>query len=289
MLGRIGGLVDEWIARRVDPDDRLKQIQTPTNEFGYDSFGFNREFVRRALLPAKWIYRHYFRVQCFGTEKVPSAGRVFLIANHSGQLPLDAAMILLSMLVDKQPPRMVRTMVERWVAQIPFFSYLFARWGQIVGIPDNCREVLENEEAILVFPEGVRGISKTFDRAYELQEFGLGFMRLALEMGVPIVPVAVVGAEEQAPALANLTSVGGLIGAPAFPVTPTFPLLGPLGVVPLPTKWSLDFGDPVPMDAHGPDAAEDPILVNRLAEQVRGTVQRMIDGRLARRRSIWFG
>jgi 1-acyl-sn-glycerol-3-phosphate acyltransferase len=141
-----------------------------------------------------------------------------------------------------------------------------------------------------VFPEGVKGVGKYFKDRYRLARFGRGgFVRIALRTGAPIIPCAVVGAEEIHPVVAKANFVGRPLGFPYFPITPTFPALGPLGLVPLPTKWFLDFGDPLSLSEYGPEAADDPILVNRIAEKVRGTIQGLIDGRLARRRSIWFG
>ena len=155
---------------------------------------------------------------------------------------------------------------------------------------ENGERLLRRGELVGVFPEGVKGVGKPFRQRYQLARFGRGgFVRLALRTGAPIIPCAVVGGEEIHPMLARADLVGRPLGLPYFPLTPTFPWLGPLGVVPLPSKWSIDFGDPLPTTGFGPDAADDPILVNRLAEKVRGTIQRMIDGRLARRRSVWFG
>ena len=148
---------------------------------------------------------------------------MLLVANHSGQLPFDAAMIGVALLIDEEPPRASRAMVEKFVPTVPFVSTFMARWGQITGTPENCRRLLDDEEAILVFPEGARGISKPFSQRYQLQEFGLGFMRLALETGTPIVPVAVIGAEEQAPALSTSSRSPGCSACPAFPVMPLPP------------------------------------------------------------------
>ncbi len=155
---------------------------------------------------------------------------------------------------------------------------------------ENGERLLRRGELVGVFPEGVKGVGKPYKNRYQLARFGRGgFMRLALRTGAPIIPCAVVGAEEIHPVLAKADWVGRPLGLPYFPITPTFPLLGPLGVVPLPTKWSIDFADPLPTIEYGPEAADDVILVNRLSERVRSTIQRMIDGRLARRRSVWFG
>jgi 1-acyl-sn-glycerol-3-phosphate acyltransferase len=175
-------------------------------------------------------------------------------------------------------------------ALLPFLAPILAKGGEVRANPENGERLLRKGELVGVFPEGVKGVGKYFKERYRLARFGRGgFVRLALHTGAPIIPCAVVGAEEIHPVIAKANWVGRPLGLPYFPITPTFPVLGPLGVVPLPTKWSIDFADPLPVDQYGPGAAEDPILVNRLSEQVRSTIQHMIDGRLARRRSIWFG
>lgn len=250
----------------------------------YDSFGYHPEHIKYIAPFARFLYRKYFRVQTYGMEKVPE-GRLLLIANHSGQIPLDGMMIATSLLLDREPPRLVRSMVEKWVPELPFVSYLFARWGQVVGIPENCRILLERSEAILVFPEGVRGISKTYEQRYQLQEFGLGFMRLALETNTPIVPVAVIGAEEQAPALFNFKGLARLIGAPSFPITPTFPWIPLLGLLPYPVKYHIYFGDPMTFtgDAHDEDQ-----VVEAKVKRVKNIIQEMLNEGLARRTSIFF-
>ncbi|MFN2164900.1 MAG: 1-acyl-sn-glycerol-3-phosphate acyltransferase, partial [Anaerolineae bacterium] len=190
---RLQEWAQEYVESISDPllTKRLESLQARLNEFGVDPFGFDPEMVKYAAPFVHFFYRTYFRVETHGIENVP-AGRVLLIGNHSGQIPIDGAMIVGSMLLDATPPRMVRSMVETWVPSLPLLSYLFLRWGQIVGTRENCRMLLEADEAILAFPEGVRGINKPFSRRYQLQEFGLGFMRLALMTGAPVVPVAVV-------------------------------------------------------------------------------------------------
>ena len=174
--------------------------------------------------------------------------------------------------------------------RLPVLAPLLSKSGSVRANPENAERLLRRGELVGVFPEGVKGVGKHFRERYKLARFGRGgFVRIALRTGSPIIPCAVVGAEEIHPVVAKADWVGKPLGLPYFPLTPTFPWLGPLGVVPLPTKWSIDFADPIPMDGYGPDAADDPILVNRLAEQVRSVIQRLIDGRLARRRSLWFG
>lgn len=175
------------------------------NEFGYDEFGLSRESFRSAAKIARWLYRNYFRASAFGIENIPPSGRVIFVSNHSGQLPFDGLVIASAAFLEPPQPRLVRSMVEYFVPTVPFASYLLSRWGQITGTPENCRRLLSSDEAVLVFPEGARGISKPFSKRYQLADFGTGFMRLALEMQAPIVPVAVIGAEEHpSPVIAPL-------------------------------------------------------------------------------------
>lgn len=262
---------------KEDLEERLRSTREPT-EYGVDSFGFSVDTVLDAMGPVIWLYKHYFRVEASGMEKVPK-GRVLLIANHSGQLPLDAAMIGIGMLVEADPPRVVRAMIEKWVPTLPVVSTLFARVGQVVGTPENCRRLLEHEEAILVFPEGVKGISKMFTQRYQLQEFGLGFMRLALETNTPIVPIAVIGAEEQAPAFANLKPLAKVLGFPVFPITPT------ILPIPLPTKYRIRFGDPITF--HG-RADDDDAELEKRVKVVKAAIQSMLEQGLKARKAVFW-
>jgi 1-acyl-sn-glycerol-3-phosphate acyltransferase len=258
--------------------DQLQALARTENEYGVDPFGFNLDYSLAAVAPLLWLYRRYFRVETHGIEKIPR-GRVLLISNHSGQLPLDGAMIGVAMMMEASPPRAIRSMVEKWVPTLPYISTLFARVGQIVGTPENCRRLLEANEAILVFPEGARGIAKLWPQRYQLQEFGLGFMRLALETNTPIVPVAVIGAEEQAPALLDIKPVAKLLGFPAFPITPTgLPF-------PLPTKYRLYFGDPLYFTGRPDD--EDTEL-DKKVRIVKTAIQGMIHQGLKERRGIFW-
>jgi 1-acyl-sn-glycerol-3-phosphate acyltransferase len=192
---------------------------------------------------------------------------------------MDGAMIGVAMMMEAHPPRAIRSMVEKWVPSLPYISTLFARSGQIVGTPENCRRLLESGEAILVFPEGARGISKLWPQRYQLQEFGLGFMRLALETNTPVVPVAVIGAEEQAPALVNVKPIAKLLGFPAFPLTPTgLPF-------PLPTKYRLYFGDPLYFTGRPDD--EDSEL-DKKVRTVKSAIQGMIQQGLKERKSVFW-
>jgi 1-acyl-sn-glycerol-3-phosphate acyltransferase len=258
----------------TEVDERLRKIPTELNEYGYDRFGLHPESARRSLLMAALLYRYYFRVETFGIEDVPS-GRVLLVSNHAGQLPADAAMLGAAMFLEAEPPRIARGMGEYWIPQLPFVSVAAIRAGNTVGTPENCAALLEAGECVMVFPEGVRGMNKTFRERYRLQRFGLGFMRLALETETPVVPVAIVGSEEQQPGFANLEGLGRLLGMPALPITLGFPWLGPLGLLPLPVKYRIHFGEPLRFRGSGGE--EDAVIeekVGRVRSEILGLLER---------------
>lgn len=255
-----------------------------------DEFGYDPRFLAAMLPFLEFLYTMWWRVETAGVESVPDVGPAVVVANHSGVLPWDGLMVNLAIRHEHPAQRQCRMLALDMFALLPFLAPLLAQSGAVRANQENGERLLRSGELVGVFPEGVKGVGKAFKNRYRLARFGRGgFVRLALRTGAPIVPCAVVGAEEIHPRIASMDWLGKPIGLPYLPITPTFPLLGPLGLVPLPTKWSIDFGDPIPMDAFGADAAEDPILVNRLSELVRSTVQRMVDGRLARRRSVFFG
>ncbi len=262
---------------------RFRDIPTRLNENGVDQFGFDPEFAARMAPMLAWVYEHYFRVEPYDVDRVPD-GRCLLISNHSGQLPIDAVMIGLSVFLERTRPRVCRAMVEKFVSDLPFVSYFMERMGQITGTPDNCRRLLDAEEAILVFPEGVRGINKLFHERYQLKPFGLGFMRLALETKTPIVPVAVVGAEEQAPAIMNFKRIGKLFGLPAMPITPLM-ALGPIGLLPLPVKYRIYFGEPLTFTGDPND--EDAEIAHK-AKQVERAINGLLERGLRERKHIFW-
>lgn len=277
---------DELEAMASDPEleARLDRIPTKLGSYGVDPFGFDPAYLRKFVGFGAWLYRRYFRAQAFGIANIPD-GPCLVVANHSGQLPFDAMMINYAAFLEREPPRVFRSMVERFVPATPFVSTFIARTGQVLGTPENCRRLLEAGEAILVCPEGVRGLNKTWDKRYQLQRFGQGFMRLTLENRVPIVPAVVIGAEEQAPSFFNLERVGRLFGMPAFPVTPTHPLIPALGLLPLPTRYRIYFGEPMLLEGDSNDEDE---VIMRLVEEVRATMQRMVDvGLRAREHVFW--
>lgn len=263
-----------------DLDARIQSIQLHPNEVGFDPFGFDPRATRYALAVAALLHRRYFRTRVAGAENIP-AGRVMLIANHSGQIPLDGVVIGASMMLDASPPRFPRSMVEKWTAELPLVSVFFPRVGQVVGSPSNARRLLEQGEALLVFPEGSRGISKTFDKRYQLSNFGLGFMRLALETNTPIVPVSVVGAEEQYISLGNVAPLAKLLGMPAFPIIPQL-FFGMLA--PLPTRYHIRFGEPMSFEG---DPDDEDGVIGDMVWQVKAKVQAMVNEGLAGRTGIF--
>jgi 1-acyl-sn-glycerol-3-phosphate acyltransferase len=255
-----------------------------------DDFGFDPIYEQKVLPFFNFLYEKYFRVETDGIERIPADGRCLLVANHSGTLPYDGVMIKTAVKREHPAHRDVRWLAEDFIFHFPFLGSFSNRIGAVRACQENAERLLRKDSLVAVFPEGVKGIGKLFKERYRLQRFGRGgFIKLCLRTGTPIVPVAVLGAEEANPMLARVEYLSKAIGLPYFPVTPTFPLLGPLGLVPAPTKWRISFGEPITFDGYGPEAADDEILVGRLAERVRATIQGMLDRGVGERRSIWFG
>ncbi len=261
--------------------ERVQALRRGENEAGFDPFGFDPETARYVLSLVVFLHRSYFRSEVFGLENVPE-GRCLLISNHSGMVPLDAVLIAASLILDHNPPVLPRAMVEKWTQQLPFVAMLFARVGQILGAPDNARRLLEADHPLLVFPEGVRGIAKPFKKRYQLSDFGPGFMRLALETKSPIVPIAVIGAEEQYPSLGNLDKLARALGMPAFPLIPQVLLGVPL---PLPTRYRIYFGEPMSFEG---DADDDDAEIEAQVAAVRSTVQNMVLRGLGERKHVFW-
>lgn len=263
---------------------QLARIPNRLNEFGFDPYGMNPAWVRRLVLPAVLLYRFYFRTETFDIDRLPP-GRMLLVANHAGQLPFDGAMLAAALLLDAQPPRVARPMAEYWIPSLPWVSVAAARSGTLVGTPANCTHMLENGECVMVFPEGVRGINKPFSRRYQLQDFGLGFMRQALQTRSPVVPVGIVGSEEQQPGFANLEWLGRLLGMPAFPITLGFPWLGPLGILPLPVKYRIYFGEPMVFEG---DPSDEDAAVEARVKKVKAAILQLLDRGRRERRGVFF-
>jgi 1-acyl-sn-glycerol-3-phosphate acyltransferase len=282
----VRGAADEFAIQLLgrDFEDRLRRVAVPPTPAasGVDPFGLDPAWAKYAVGVAAFFHRFYFRTEVHDIDRVPS-GRVLLVGNHSGQFPLDGMIIGASLFLDAEPPRIMRSMVEKWTQTLPFVSTFFSRVGQVVGVPENARRLLDLGAAILVFPEGSRGISKGFAERYQLREFGLGFMRLALETDTPILPVAVIGAEEQYISLGNMDSVSGALGIPSFPLIPQ--LLVPGGQLPLPTRYRLYFGEP--MTFRGDPDDDDAVIEEKVA-RVRGQIQSMLNRGLKERENIFW-
>jgi 1-acyl-sn-glycerol-3-phosphate acyltransferase len=272
--------------RRLDAElaDRLDKAPLQLNDFGYDPYGFHPATARRLLLPSAVMYRYWFRVETHDIGRVP-AGGVLLIANHSGQFGYDGAMLAMAMLLDAEPPRLARGMAEHLFARTPFAGTSMARIGSMSGTPENCISMLEAGECVMVFPEGARGANKPFRKRYQLQRFGTGFMRLALETGVPIVPVGIVGAEEQQPGFANLEGLGRRFNLPSFPITISQPWFGLLGsAFALPVKYRMYFGAPLRFEG---DAWDRDAAIDEKIEAVRDAIRALLARGLAERKGIF--
>lgn len=255
-----------------------------------DDFGFDPIYDAKFKPVLDFLYTKYFRVETSGIASVPSSGRCLLVANHSGTLPLDGVMIKAAMKREHPSPRDVRWLTEDFIYHLPYLGSAMNRLGAVRACQENAERLLAKEQLVAVFPEGVKGIGKLFSERYRLQRFGRGgFIKLCLRTSTPIVPVAVLGAEETNPLLFRIEHLSKALGIPYLPVTPTFPALGPLGLLPAPTKWRILFGEPLDLSAHGPEAADDEILVGKLAERVRAAIQGMVDRALGSRKSVFFG
>lgn len=278
MLDKLRQIVLE-MGLSEEASQRIDNAPVKLNSAGFDPWGLQPSYAKGVVAVVEWLYRHYFRVETAGTENIPR-GRALVIANHGGQIPFDGMLLGLSLLLDANPPRIGRAMVERWAPSIPFVNTFFTRVGQVVGDPQNARDLLNNDECVMVFPEGVRGSGKLFNRRYQLERFGTGFVRLALETRTPIVPTAIIGCEETYPGVLHLKKLAKLMGAPYFPITPFFPLLGPLGMLPLPAKVTIRFGKPILFegDADAPDPE-----INRMVNEVKDAMKREIDLGLRKR------
>lgn len=269
----LAGPVEEWTELTRDLTETI--LRRASGEYHEDEWGFDEEFTEAVFPLFEFLYRTWWRVETTGVTNVPGHGRAVLVSNHAGAiLPFDAVMIAVAIQKEHPLPRWIKAMVLNWAFQLPFVSFVMRRLGGVPGNPANMIRLLGQEHPVLVFPEGQKGFGKPFSERYRLQRFGRGgFVEAALETGAPIVPVAVVGAEEIYPKLGESGPLARLTGAPYVPVTPTFPLLGPLGLLPLPSRWRIEFLEPIDLTGYGPGAVEDPSLVFDVSEQVRERIQ----------------
>lgn len=286
------------IARDVlGPDNARRAIDAVAvlsdrllGEYEVDEFGFDEELTDQFLAPVlRQLYRRWFRVEVSGVENVPSSGGALLVGNHSGVFPADALITQLAVLDEHPLHRHVRLLGGDLLFSLPIAGELARKSGSTLACSEDAARLLGRGELVEVFPEGYKGTGKPFTERYKLQRFGRGgFVASALAAQVPIIPVAIVGAEETYPMLANAGTLARLLNLPYFPITPTFPWLGLLGLVPLPSKWLIEFGDPIETHTYGAAASEDPALVFNLTDQVRETIQQSLYRLLTQRKSTFF-
>ena len=262
-----------------------------TGDYEIDDFGFDPDLTEHVLLPPlRPLYDKWFRVETRGLDNVPDVGGALIVANHSGTIPLDALMTTLALHDHHPARRSLRLLGADLVFTLPLVAPLARKGGNTLACNADAERLLTADELVGVFPEGFKGIGKPFSERYKLQRFGRGgFVSAALRTGKPIIPVSIVGAEEIYPLIGSSKALSRLLGLPYVPITPTFPWLGPLGAIPLPSKWIIEFGEPIET-AHlgGQAAAEDPMLVFNLTDQVRETIQSTLYTLLMQRRSVFF-
>ncbi|HET9172464.1 MAG TPA: lysophospholipid acyltransferase family protein [Actinospica sp.] len=261
-----------------------------TGEYEVDEFGFDQDLTENVLLNVvRPLYEKYFRVEARGLERVPGDGGALIVANHSGTLPLDALMTQVALWDHHPVGRHLRMLAADVVFTMPYVGSYARKAGHTLACNPDALRLLGGGEVVGVWPEGFKGIGKPFSERYRLQRFGRGgFVSAALRTGTPIIPTAIVGAEEIYPKIGDIKPLARLLGVPYVPVTPTFPWLGPLGLVPLPSKWYIVFGEPIDTSAYDPSAADDPMLVFNLTDQVRESIQDTLYRVLLQRRSVFF-
>lgn len=261
-----------------------------TGEYEVDEFGYDEELTDQVLMSLlRPLYEKYFRVEVKGIENIPDKGGALIVANHSGTLPLDGLMMQVAVHDQHPAGRHLRLLAADLVFVLPVINELARKAGHTLACAEDAERLLRSGEIVGVMPEGFKGIGKPFSERYKLQRFGRGgFVSTALRAGVPIVPCSIVGAEEIYPMIGNAKTLARVLGFPYVPITPTFPWLGPLGAVPLPTKWTIQFGEPIPTDGYAPEAAEDPMLMFNLTDQVREQIQHTLYKLLVQRRSVFF-
>ena len=258
-------------------------------EYTVDDFGFDSDLTDNLLLPAlRPLYRKWFRVETIGMQNVPGAGGALVVANHSGTLPLDSLMTAVALHDDHPDHRHLRLLGADLMFRLPGIGALARKQGATLACTPDAERLMASGELVGVWPEGFKGIGKPFHDRYKLQRFGRGgFVSAALRTGVPIIPCSIVGAEEIYPKIGDIRPLARLFGAPYFPVTPLFPLFGPLGLIPLPSKWYIEFGAPIETAGIGAAEADDPMTVFNLTDQVRETIQHSLYRLLLERRSVF--
>jgi len=259
-----------------------------TGEYEVDEYGFDAELTERFLLAAlRPVAEKWFRVEVRGAENIPDDGGALIVSNHSGTVPVDGMMTMVS--VHDRTGRNLRPLGADLVFRLPFIGELARKGGVTLACNEDAQRMLSGGELVGVWPEGFKGIGKPFSERYKLQRFGRGgFVSAAIRTGVPVIPCSVVGAEEIYPLVGNMPALARLLGLPYLPITPFFPWLGPLGMVPLPSKWLIEFGEPIRTDSYDEGAADDPMLVFNVTDQVRETIQQTLYSLLMQRQSVFY-
>jgi len=278
------------LLKALSPQDyeRFQKIRIKDLGFGYDPFGLEIESAMAAFTLLQYLYKYWFRVESQGVEHVPEEGPALITPNHSGIIPLDGAMIAIDLLKKLRNPRILRAVLYNSAGFMPFVGTFFYRCGQVSGARRNSEEVLKQGELVTVFPEGSKGTWKGFGDRYRLRPFNVGFVELSLMHEAPIVPTAVIGAEEQYPFVKNVEPLARIFKLPYFPLSPLFPLLGPLAVLPLPTKYTLCYGEPFRFyREYGPDAVRRPETIRMLAGKVQRQIEAMLEEGLRNRKDIF--
>ncbi len=268
---------------------RYHQFSLRNRSEEVDPFGYDPIFDKFISPLFEFLYYKYWRVETYGLSNIPSSGPALLVGNHAGGLPYDATMLKIALKKEHPSHRDMRFMVEDFLFHFPFLGSLMNRFGGVRASQENAQKLIHNDHAIIVFPEGVKGLGKLYRDRYHLARFGRGgFIRLCLKTRAPLVPVAFIGSEEIHPMFAKDTAVSKMFGVPYTPFTLTFPWLGPLGIIPLPSKWSIHILPPIDFSQYEPDAEKDRVLVYKLANQVKEQIQETIIDKLKDRRSVWF-
>ena len=268
--------------------DKILSIEINDTGFGYDPFGMEKEAAVLAFAVAYNIYKYYFRVKSNDSTNIVPSGRALVVSNHSGVLPIDAAMIGVDCVVSPPRPRVMRAMVDNFMGFLPYVSTMFYRIGQVVGARRNFEDLLQSDELVAVFPEGTKGLGKPFAQRYNLVKFNVGFIELSLTHRAPIIPCAVVGCEEQAPLIYDLKPIARMLNFPYFPVTLFFPWLGPMGIVPLPVQYHIYYDKPLHFyEEYPPETVKDPETIRMLADKVQLIVQELVNRGLEERRSVF--
>ncbi len=289
-LEALGGAAREVFGDRWEP--RLAEFlaflrRRVTGEFEVDEYGFDAEVTERFLLAAvRPIAEKWFRVEVRGAENIPAEGGALVVSNHSGTVPLDGLVTMVA--IHDAIGRNLRPLGADLVFSMPLIGELARKGGATLACNEDAQRMLSGGELVGVWPEGFKGIGKPYSDRYKLQRFGRGgFVSAAIRTGVPIIPCSVVGAEEIYPLVGNVPALARLLGVPYIPITPFFPLLGPLGLVPLPSKWLIEFGEPIRTDTYDEGAADDPMLVFNVTDQVRETIQQTLYTLLMQRQSVF--